>query len=148
MTDAQYRAYREHAEDRYAKDIAESGTMAWDDAVQKASEDYARLLPKGLRTPDHHLRVAYDGDAEVGMIWLRIEARSDGLEGFVFDVEVSPDFRRRGYGRAIMSAGETFCRDRGVVSIGLNVFGSNVGARSLYEQLGYEITSIQMRKQL
>ncbi len=33
----------------------------------------------------------------------------------------------------------------GVVSIGLNVFGPNVAARRLYEDLGYQVTSTQMR---
>jgi len=34
------------------------------------------------------------------------------------------------------------------VSIGLNVFGDNLGAQSLYKQMGFETTSIQMRKLL
>jgi ribosomal protein S18 acetylase RimI-like enzyme len=148
MTDAKYVAYSESAEEGYARQIAESGSMSWAAAVQKASEDFESLLPKGLRTPDHHLFVAYDDDTQVGMLWLRIQAGADGLQAFVFDVQVDPDQRRRGYGRAIMLAGEAECRERGVVSIGLNVFGQNVGARALYEQVGYEITSVQMRKRL
>jgi hypothetical protein len=32
--------------------------------------------------------------------------------------------------------------------VGLSVFGNNTGARALYEQMGYEATSIQMRKWL
>jgi ribosomal protein S18 acetylase RimI-like enzyme len=148
MTDEQYRRYSEHAEDGYARQIAESGSMAWEEAVQKASDDYARLLPKGLASPDNYLYAAYDTATEVGLIWLSFETKSDGIHAFVYDIEVFPDFRRRGYGAAIMTAGESSARDRGALSIGLNVFGSNVGARSLYEQLGYETTSVQMRKRL
>jgi ribosomal protein S18 acetylase RimI-like enzyme len=148
MSDAQYVAYSESAEGGYARQIAESGWMSWAAAVQKASEDYGSLLPKGLRTPDQHLFAAYDDDTQVGMLWLRIQARPGGLQAFVFDVQVDPDKRRRGYGRAIMLAGEAECRKRGVVSIGLNVFGQNAGARALYEQIGYEITSVQMRKRM
>jgi ribosomal protein S18 acetylase RimI-like enzyme len=36
----------------------------------------------------------------------------------------------------------------GGTSIGLSVFGTNLRARRLYESLGYEPTSIRMRKLL
>jgi ribosomal protein S18 acetylase RimI-like enzyme len=148
MTDEQYRRFREHAEEEYAREITESGSLAWEDAVEKSSEDHARLLPKGLATPDHYLYAAYDGPTEVGLMWLFFETKSDGVKGFVYAVEVFADFRRQGYGAAIMTAAESAARDRGAVAMGLNVFGTNVGARSLYEQIGYEATSIQMRKRL
>jgi ribosomal protein S18 acetylase RimI-like enzyme len=148
MTDEQYRAYRDTAEDGYAKHIAESGLMAWPDAVQKASEDFTRLLPDGLATADSYLWTAYDGAAEVGMLWLLIETRSDGRRAFVGDVRVRAEVRRRGYGEAIMTAAEALGRERGATTIALNVFGNNVGARALYEGLGYETTAVQMRKLL
>ena len=148
MTDEQYRAYRDIAEDGYAKEIAESGLMAWPDAVQKASEDFARRLPDGLATADSYLRTAYDDGAEVGMLWLLIETRSDGRRAFVGDISVREDLRRRGYGEAIMTAAEALGRELGAATISLNVFSSSVAARALYERLGYETTSLQMRKRL
>jgi GNAT superfamily N-acetyltransferase len=148
MTDAQYLDYRERAEDDYAANIAASGAMALPEARRKAVEDYARLLPDGLRTEGHHLWTAYDGDDEVGVLWLHVEQRSDGPHAFGYDFEVRSDLRRRGYGRAIAEAAERACREWGVVSIGLSVFGFNTGARGLYEKLGYQVTSVQMRKRL
>jgi ribosomal protein S18 acetylase RimI-like enzyme len=148
MTDEQYRGYREHAEESYARQMAESGELSWEDAVEKAAADYARLLPKGLSTPDQYLYAAYDDSSQVGLLWLSLQTKSAGVEGFVYDVEVYPDFQRRGYGGQIMTAAESLVRDRGGLALALNVFGSNVGARSLYEQLGYETTSVQMRKRL
>jgi ribosomal protein S18 acetylase RimI-like enzyme len=47
-----------------------------------------------------------------------------------------------------MQAAEGECRRRGVVSVGLNVFGHNLGAQALYEQMGFVVTSIQMSKKL
>jgi ribosomal protein S18 acetylase RimI-like enzyme len=148
MTDAQYVAYRAHSADSYAKEIVESGSMSWEDAVEKAAADFAALVPEGLETPDHHLFTAYDGETEIGLFWLQIRTRATGPEGFILDIEVRPDQRRHGYGRAIMTAGEEECRRRGVTAIGLNVFAQNVGARALYDQLGYQVTSTQMRKRL
>jgi ribosomal protein S18 acetylase RimI-like enzyme len=148
MTDAEYVTYRSSAEDDYARQVAESGSMSWTAAVEKASADYARLLPRGLHSPDHYLFTAYDGDDEVGVLWLHLEAGADGLRAFVYDVHVRPERRREGHGRAVMLAGEEFARTQGAAWMDLNVFGQNVGARALYEELGYETTSVQMRKRL
>jgi ribosomal protein S18 acetylase RimI-like enzyme len=148
MTEEQYRAYREFAEEDYAGNIAKSGAMSLADAVEKSAADFGRLLPKGLATPDHFLWTGYDGDVEVGVLWLRIEPKPDGLHAFGFDFWVQPDLRRRGYGRAMMAAAERICRERGVVSVGLSVFGFNAGAQSLYEQMGFEVTAIRMSKRL
>lgn len=148
MTDEQYLAYRKTAEQDYAENIARSGAMPMADAVQKAAEDFARLHPDGLATPGDLVWTAYDGDVAVGMLGLRLQQRSDGLHAFGFDFRVEPRLRRHGYGRAIMAAAERICRERDIVSVGLNVFGFNVGAQSLYEQMGFQVTSIQMSKRL
>ncbi|MGI5214217.1 GNAT family N-acetyltransferase [Plantactinospora sp. CA-290183] len=148
MTEEQYRRYRESAEVDYARGIAASGAMPEPDARQKAHDDYARLLPDGLGTEGHRLWAAYAGDVEVGMVWLHLRRKSDGLHAFGYDFEVREELRRRGHGRAIMEAVERVCRDLGVVSIGLSVFGFNQGARRLYEQMGFETTTVQMRKRL
>jgi ribosomal protein S18 acetylase RimI-like enzyme len=148
MTGGQYRSYSGNSRDEYAKEIAESGSMSWEDAVQKAAADYARMLPHGLDTPDNYLFTAYDGDAAVGILWVMLQARSDGPRLFIGDISVDPDARRQGYGRAIMTAAEDFARTHQATAIALNVFGQNVAAQELYRQLGYRTTSIQMLKPL
>ena len=57
-------------------------------------------------------------------------------------------FRGRGYGRDAMRLAEAEARSRGMTSLGLNVHGQNTIARDLYESLGYEITALQMKKQV
>ena len=150
MTEEQYVAYRSTSDEGYAQDIASSGSMSLEDARTKSAADFARLLPDGLATENERFWTAYDAEtgAEVGMIWVHYEARSEGLTAFGYDFQVHEQLRRHGYGRAIMTATEDQLRDQGVVSVGLNVFGDNLGARSLYEQMGFEVTSVQMRKRL
>lgn len=146
MTEEQYGRYRDGAEAEYARSIAASGAMPLAEAEAKARADYQRLLPAGLRTPGHRLWTVYDGDVEVGMLWLHTEQKSDGRHAFIYNVEVREELRRRGYGRGIMQAVDRWCREEGVVAVGLNVFGQNTGARALYEETGYEVVSVQMRK--
>lgn len=148
MSADQFVVYREAAEQAYAEDIARSGMMPELEAPEKAAEDFSRLLPNGLGTKDQHFWTALDGDDEVGMVWLALTEKSDGLHAFGYDLLVPVDLRRRGYGRAILVAAEELCRESGVVRVGLSVFGANAGAQALYEAMGFEVTMLQMTKRL
>jgi ribosomal protein S18 acetylase RimI-like enzyme len=148
MTREEYDAYRVLAEDEYAESIARSGLMPEAEARRKSREDFARILPDGFDSEGHLFWTAYDGGRDVGMLWLKLEHSSEGTIAFGYDFAVKPELRRSGYGRAIMAAAEDECRRRGVVSVGLNVFGDNLAAQALYEQMGFQVTAIQMRKRL
>lgn len=148
MSSDQFRSYRVVAERSYADNIAKSGMLPEREALQKAAADFDQLLPDGVDTVDHDFWTAFDADDEVGMLWLAFSEKSDGLHAFGYDFLVSSERRRRGYGRAIMAAAEQVCRERGVVEVGLSVFGFNTGAQALYEQMGFEVTILQMRKRI
>ncbi|PPF38971.1 hypothetical protein C5B93_06100 [Rathayibacter sp. AY1A2] len=68
--------------------------------------------------------------------------------GYVWDVQIDAAERGSGLGRAAMLLAESHVRSRGGSALALNVFGFNTAARALYESLGYETTSLQMRKPL
>jgi ribosomal protein S18 acetylase RimI-like enzyme len=148
MSPERFDAYREVAESTYAENIVASGMLPPRETVEKAAADFDQSLPGGVDTPGHELWVAIDADEEVGIIWLAFVDKSDGTHAFGYDFAVTADRRRRGYGRAIATAAEQICRDRGVVEVGLSVFGFNTGAQALYDQLGFEVTSMHMRKRL
>ncbi len=149
MSREQYDAYRVVAEREYADSIRDSGSLPEAEALARSVEDFARILPGGFDTEGHRFWTAYDADGdEVGLLWLHLRPTSEGLTAFGYDFSVREDLRRAGYGRAIMLAAEAECRTLGVVSVGLNVFGHNLGAQSLYEQMGFEVTATQMSKRL
>jgi ribosomal protein S18 acetylase RimI-like enzyme len=145
MTSAEYEAWVPRAISEYAKEHASAGSRPADSALELARKEFAELLPEGLRTDQHHLLIAEDAGARVGILWLRIPP-SDAA--FVYDIEVETEVRGKGYGRAIMLAGEAYARDLGTTAMRLHVFGSNTVARSLYESLGYETTNVMMTKKL
>jgi GNAT superfamily N-acetyltransferase len=148
MSDEEHAEFRERSEVSYAAEIAASRAVPLPEARRQAAEDHERLLPEGVRTPDHYLWTAYEGDEPVGDIWLHVETKPDGLHASGYGFEVRQELRRRGYGRAIAAAAEQRCREMNVVSIGLTVFGPNKAAQRLYEDLGFEVTVLQMRKHL
>ncbi len=148
MTQAEYEGWRAAAEVGYAQSFVDAGALALADAQERSVTQFAELLPDGLATPGHLLMTARDGDQRVGMIWLELTETAMGLEAFGYDFRVEPALRRRGYGRAVMLATERECVTRGVVAVGLNVFGHNDGARALYESMGFEVVSTNMKRHL
>ena len=59
-------------------------------------------------------------------------------EGQITNVAVRADQRRKGLGRAVLTALESEARARGLLQISLEARVSNVSAIALYESLGYQ----------
>ncbi|GMA36426.1 hypothetical protein GCM10025876_26300 [Demequina litorisediminis] len=87
-----------------------------------------------------------DGET-VGYLWIGRDNSGDPSSWWVWDVLVEPEHRGKGYGRAAMLLAEDHARDNGARTLGLSVFGHNDAARRLYTSVGYDITTVKMRKQ-
>lgn len=144
MTPDEYGRWREPAVVHYAQSWVDSGILTSDEALKRAETQFAELLPDGLDTETQVFFTPFDGDKSVGMLWVHFD-QTEEHRAFIYDIQVWEHLRRRGYGRAILAALVDEARRRGAGSIGLNVFGSNPGAKALYEQVGFEVTSTQMK---
>lgn len=148
MTDEEYERWRDAELATYAQEMTDSGMLSPDEARARSAEQYAELLPRGRHTPGTHLLRVLDGDGRpVGALWLGPHPRKDGA-GFVYSVAIDEDRRGQGLGRAAMLAAEAIGRREGWSEIGLNVFGPNVRARTLYDSLGYLVVNTNMAKPL
>ncbi|HUN30822.1 MAG TPA: GNAT family N-acetyltransferase [Trebonia sp.] len=148
-TQDEFEQWLPRTEASYARAIAESGSMSAQEAADKARFDTERRFSNGLDSPGQVLFRLMAGDQPVGWLWLNVPTISgDPLMGWVNDIEVDSEYRGRGYGRAAMLLAEGEARARGMTSLGLNVHGQNTVARSLYDSLGYEVMTQQMRKPL
>jgi ribosomal protein S18 acetylase RimI-like enzyme len=149
MTDDEYADYRGQTSAHYAAALLEFGALGAEEALRYAERQTDELLPHGVHTRDMLLFVAeHDGD-RVGSIWIGLPGSdADHPGAWVYDLQVAAAHQGRGYGRAIMEAGEREMAARGVTEIGLNVFGRNAAAVRLYQSLGYRVTSQQMSKSL
>ncbi len=150
MTQDSFARYRHAAVRNYAEDNIACGRWPAEGALQRSIEDFAESLPQGLDTPDNYLyeiRSTESNDA-VGILWFAVVTKNGIQSAFVYDIEINPEHRRRGYGRSAFVALELLVRGLGLSSIGLHVFGQNPGAQALYNSLGYGVTGINMLKHL
>lgn len=148
MTQPEFEVYVERLVTEYAADNVRAGYWSESEALERSRKQTESLLPQGLQTKDHYLYTMFDGETAVGMIWLRAELDRPVKGGFLFDVEIRQEFRGRGYGREIMSLIEEKARALEIRKLGLHVFGYNDVARKLYESVGYEVSSLNMIKEL
>ena len=65
---------------------------------------------------------------------------------YVMDIQIYPDFRRKGYAQKAFLQMETQALDMGIDTIALHVFPHNVNARAMYEKLGYQGDDNNMMK--
>ncbi|MBW7960767.1 GNAT family acetyltransferase [Bradyrhizobium sp. BR 10261] len=86
---------------------------------------------------------------DAGAIVATVMVGHDGHRGWVYYVAVDPDARKRGYGRAIMTAAEDWLRAAGIAKLQLLVRRENAQASAFYQSLAFEeSTSMMFQKWL
>lgn len=148
MTQTEFDAFLERIIPEYAADNVKAGYWDESEALEKSRKETNGLLPQGLQTENHYLYTVYDEDQAVGIIWMRANVNRPTKSGFIFELWVDERFRGKGYGKQAMLLIEEKAREMGLQSIGLHVFAYNDVARSLYEKLGYEASSLNMKKDI
>lgn len=147
MTAAEFDAFRDRAIKGYAAEHVRAGTWSPERAEALAAKETDELLPDGPNTAGMLLLVAEAPPVGiVGVVWVALDRGEEGA--WIYDIEIIPGQRGRGYGRALLRAAEREVQKCGGSSIGLNVFRGNAVARRLYESSGYEVTALHMRKAL
>lgn len=134
----------------YAADNVASGRWSAEEAAQLARAETEQLLPQGIKTPDNFLYEIQDEFTKqtVGFVWFAALMRGNRKVAFVYQLQVKPEFQRRGHAKAALEAVEGIAATLGISHIALHVFGHNSAAQALYRSLGYGVTSMNMQKVL
>ena len=150
FTEADFQAWLVQAIPAFALTNVEDGRWSLAESIVKSQEAHAALLPQGLATPGQFFMHLHDdaGDERVGSLWWSEADKGGRQEAYVYNIEIDEPARRRGFARAAFAELERVAREHGMDQVGLHVFGHNAGARRLYDSLGFEPTSITMRKVL
>ncbi|MEV7610030.1 GNAT family N-acetyltransferase [Microbacterium sp. NPDC089320] len=137
MTAERFTGFAAASEAAFAEDLVASGRYSTEDAAVESHRQMELELPDGIDSEGQELFTAHVDGTEVGVLWIGIRRRGGRPHGFILDIEVAEDQRRKGYGRDLMLAAEREAARLGADSIGLHVFGFNTSAIRLYESLGY-----------
>lgn len=148
MSEEEFQTYWSQSISDYALHHQQSGRWSEKEALSQATREYQGLLPQGRISPGNALLMIVDQRREqkVGILWYSIRGRAEKKELYILDIEIFEQFRRSGYATQTLQHLEGLACSLEVASIGLHVFGSNIPARRLYEQLGYAPTNIRMVK--
>lgn len=146
MTEPEYQKWREESRENYAAEKEKSG-LSRADAIAEMEKSFARHLPEGRLTKNHHLySVVGSDDQPVAMVWWGLNSNGSELAPWIFDIVVDPAQRGKGLGRLTMQLAETDVKAKGFRKLGLHVFGHNSVAHGLYKSLGFRETNIVMWK--
>ena len=148
MCEEDFQAFLDRNIPDYAPDTVRAGNWTPEQAEQKSREEQARLLPGGLDSAHQHLYTIELDGKPAGALWLTSDPRLAGGAGFICDLYVAEEYRRRGIATRAMRLLEGEVPRLGLNGLSLHVFGENLAARALYEKLGYKVTNLNMAKSL
>jgi len=149
MSDLEFDSWQTYSRKNYAEEKEKEG-LSKKDALAEAEQSFSRHLPQGKSTPDHYVyALTLKGeDAPIGCLWWGIHKHGSKKVAWIFDIELQPEFRGQGLGRAAMELAQSDVKSKGFQRLGLHVFGHNKAAHSLYQSLGFEPTNVVMYKNL
>ena len=116
-------------------------------------EWYIELLKKQCAEDDGAILIAEEDDKVLGYAVVLTRSVEDGKGdevsyeyGYVIDLVVAKDARRRGIARMLLDDCERRVRDAGRDDLRITVLARNEGARALYRSLGFDDHLVNMRK--
>lgn len=126
-----------------------SGLPPWRDAARMTATDTRKVAEiLDANDPDTSVFVAEEAGERLGFIelWTVRDYFTDERHGHISNVVVAAGAEGRGAGRALVEAGERWCRERGYRLLTLHVFEHNHRARALYAACGFGVDTIRYAK--
>jgi GNAT superfamily N-acetyltransferase len=119
MTQDEYQAWQRRSLREYADEHVAAGNWTEDVALDRAQAETREILPAGRDTERMLFRSALDEHGEViGHVWVALD-NPRGVKdcAWVYDIEIVPERRGQGYGRALLAAAEQAVVEVGVSDI-------------------------------
>jgi ribosomal protein S18 acetylase RimI-like enzyme len=111
-----------------------------DGQIERASTaSFKEKLSSEISDPDSIILVAEEGKKTVGIAWGNL--RGDGSAWLAF-LGVSPEHRRKGVGRSLLTKFIEASRKKGSFKVGLDTDPRLVPAMRLYEKMGFETEGV------
>ena len=150
MTEAEFQEYLERSIPRLAARWVERGLWAESRATESSRAYYARMLPQGVQTPNHHLvrLVETKTGRVVGEAWYSVDPEGGKTRFCIEWIWIDPACRRQGHATEALRCLEEEARNLGAERTELTVWTDNPNAVALYAKLGYTTASLRMAKRV
>lgn len=123
------------------EESGEAVVRLWQDCgLTRPWNDPHADLTRAITSDSSAVLGAHEGEVLIGTVMVG----HDGHRGWVYYLAVAPGHRRRGLGRALMSAAEEWVQARGIPKLQLMVRTDNGEAVAFYERLGYAVQDTQV----
>jgi RimJ/RimL family protein N-acetyltransferase len=111
----------------------------------RSAADERRYLRSLRRYPHAAVFVAETDTGIVGRLSVARDSHPASAHVADVGIMIAREHRRRGFGRALMRAAESWALEAGVRKLELHVFPHNTPAIALYESLGYRREGVRLR---
>ncbi len=97
---------------------------------------------------ENEVFVLRSDDDHAGMLWMGVSKDQYTCDdtGYLLGLFVEERLRGKGFGKELVRSAESWCKEKHLISMTLNVGSVNSGALALYESMGYKCQSIVMRR--
>ncbi|MFD2177682.1 GNAT family N-acetyltransferase [Veronia pacifica] len=148
MSATEYPVFLESSIKSYAESGVKSGRWTAGEALSQSRQQLTSLLKNGVSTEDQYLLkiIVTETGQNVGHIWLHCP--SDKRFCFIYELYISENHRRCGFAQSAMLKAEEFAASKGATKLELHVFNFNKEAQALYQKLGFNTFSLNMRKEI
>lgn len=121
-------------------------TFGLDDAEAERLGQQATSSP---RESSQFLRILSSQGSAVGWMWIDIVPTSNrGDEPWLLNIEIEPEWRGQGLGRASIETLARRLHSEGFTSLDLTVYGSNALAENLYRSMAFHPMRTHLRLDL
>lgn len=124
------------------------GVAPWrdEDAVRRAVTEWVETS-LAADDPNRVVLVAADADTVLGFVSVAAGKHwSDEVDAIIGELVVDPRHRRKGIGRALVSAAISWADDHGIAQVSVATGARNEQALRLYEQVGFEPEDVTLSR--
>jgi GNAT superfamily N-acetyltransferase len=149
MSDQDFAAFIRKSVPEYAYDQMHAGNWTAEEAAGRARAEFQQMLPNGQQTSNQYLKVVMDEQGhKVGMLWYFVDVSQTLKKAFLIDFFIFPEGRHKGYEAEALALFEQDARSNGATRVELQVFTHKTDDVALYQNNGYQQTSVFFAKNL
>ncbi len=150
MSEETFEVFKKDSQIGFAKNLASSEDISFEEALKHADQQFQRLVSKGIETQGQLFFDVFENQKNqpIGYLWLGLQERFGKKVASVNDIKIEVGYRGKGYGKALMKLVDDEARSARATRVRLHVFNHNEVAKQLYLSMGFIQTSLDMKKDL